>query len=155
MNFIQENETFFKQKEFHTKLLFLLHNIKDPFTYVLDKKNDTIHYLIFGKKTILLQVIFQKKNWDMHFNYDILEYGISRKKIAKSYLSSIDEIVQYNLLFFPNTMRFCQKDWTFQDNNHEFPKEFYSVFLLNLYYIMKYDKSHQFASLRNFFASFL
>lgn len=155
MDFIHENERLLKQKEFHTELLSLLQDLKDPFIYYLDKKNDTIHYLIFGKKTIFLQVIFQKKDWNMHNNFDILEYGISHKKIAKNYLSSIDEIIQYNLLFFPNTMRFNKKEWTFKDENEEFPEDYYSIFLLNLYHIMNHDKSALYKPLCNFWTSYL
>lgn len=153
MNYIEEYYDILNNSLFHTKVLQELICLKDPYQVYLDKKNDVIHYLIFGKKTLFIQLIFQKRKDKKNRNFDILEYGLQRKKIAKNYLAMIDNIIQYNLILYPNPATFSQKEWIFKDDNNFFPKNIYKIYLLNLYYIQK--QNAEFQNLKKLFEPFL
>lgn len=155
MHFLLQNEHHLKNKSFHNKLLKALIKTDDPFTYYLDLTNDTIHYLIFGKKTIFLQIIFMTPNWDSQKNFSILEYGIKRKKIAKNYLSTIDEVIQYNFILYENDKKQAVNSWSYKDYNLDIPSDFYHVYILNLYYILHHNTSIQYENLKTFWHSFL
>lgn len=137
MEYLKTHKDYFNNKDIHKQLLFFLFENEDPFTFYLDFKNDTIHYLIFGKKVKFIQLIFQKPEWIQYNNFDILEAGLQKKRIARNYLLEIDEIVQYNFILFPNQEFFDFKYWSFKDENHEFHNNYYMVYVLNLDFIRK------------------
>lgn len=137
MEYLKNHKEYFLNKKIHEKLLFLLLKNKNPFTFYLDFKNDTIHYLIFGKKVKFIQFIFQKPEWTQYDNFDILESGLQKKRIARNYLLEIDEIFQYNFILFPNENLFDLKYWSFKDVNHEFNNNYYMVYVLNIDFIRK------------------
>lgn len=137
MEYLKRQKDYFNNKDVHQKLLSSLFGNENPFTFYLDFKNDTIHYLIFGKKVQFVQLIFQKPKWSQYNNFDILEMGLQKKKIARNYLLEIDEIMQYNLILFSNSNCYDLKYWSFKDENHEFNHNYYMVYVLNLYFVGK------------------
>lgn len=137
MHYLKNHKNYLKDKDIHEKLLFYLFRNENPFTFYLDEKNDTIHYLIFGKKVKLIQIIFQTPNWSQHQNFDILESGLQKKQVARNYLLEIDEICQYNFILYSNHNFFDLKYWSFKDENHEFNHNYYMVYVLNLDFIKK------------------
>ncbi len=137
MEYLKKHKDYLNNKDIHKQLLFLLFKNENPFTFYLDLKNDTIHYLIFGKKVKFIQFIFQKPEWSQYNNFDILESGLQKKKIARNYVLEIDEINQYNFILFPNTNFFDLKYWAFKDENHEFNNNYYMVYVLNLDFVRK------------------
>lgn len=153
MNYVEEYYDILNHQTFHQKLLKEWLSLNDPFLFYLDKKNDVIHYLIFGQKTKFIQIIFQKRNDNNKKNLKILEYGLQRKKIAKNYLTMIDQITQYNLILYPNPATFIEKEWTFKDKEEHFPIDLYKIYLFNLYYMQK--KKNENHPLKNIFSPFL
>ena len=154
MNFLQKKEKKLKDKIFHSKLLKEIRNINDPFIFYIDLKNDTIHYLIFGSKITFLQIIITTPNWDSRNNFSILEYGIKRKKIVKNYLSTIDEIIQYNFILYENEMKEVTYSWSYKDKDLEIPQDFYQVYVLNMYYIFSHNLT-QYKNLKELWTSLL
>lgn len=142
MNYILYNKTELNKKEFHDELLSLLGLFSKSYFYYLDIKNDTIHYLLFGKKIELIQVIFKYKKSNMNENFNILEYAFKSKKIAKNHIHYIDKITQYIFILYNNERRFEFKEWTFKEDNNIFPSDIYSVKLYNLFYIQKKENSN-------------
>lgn len=137
MEYLKQHKDYFNDKKLHKKLLSFLFQKESPFTFYLDFKNDTIHYLIFGKKVKFIQIIFQKPEWTQYNNFDILETGLQKKKIARNFVLEIDEIIQYNFILFPNQNNFDLKYWSFKDENHEFHDNCYMVYVFNLDFIQK------------------
>lgn len=141
MNYILYNKNKLNDKKVQEKILSFFNLNYKSFVFFLDIKNDTIHYLLFGKKIELIQIIFQKKVWNYKNNISILEEALSRKKYVKNYISYIDKITQYNLLLFDNHYNYEVKDWYFKDSNNYFTSDIYSIFLYNLYFIEKKENS--------------
>lgn len=141
MNYILYNKNKLNDKNIHEKILSFFNLNYKSFIYFLDTKNDTIHYLLFGKKIELIQIIFQKKVWNYKNNISILEEALNKKKYVKNYISYIDKITQYNLLLFDNNYNYEVKDWYFKDSNNYFTSDIYSIYLYNLYFIEKKENS--------------
>lgn len=149
MNYILYNKNKLNDKIVQEKILSFFNLNYKSFIYFLDIKNDTIHYLLFGKKIELIQIIFQKKVWNYKNNISILEEALNRKKYVKNYISYIDKITQYNLLLFDNNYNYEVKDWYFKDSNNYFTSDIYSILLYNLYFIEKKENS-KYKELSNF-----
>lgn len=154
MNYVTNFYTQLSDQSFHQKILKELIQNNDTFLFYLDKLHDVVHYVIFGKKVKLVQVIFQTDHWNQTMNFDILEYGIQRKKIAKNYLAEIDEVIQFNIILYPNSALFDRKEWSYRDEQLEFPQGYYQIFIYNLYYIHSHDKS-SYRNLATLFDCFL
>ncbi len=149
MNYILYNKNKLNDKIVQEKILSFFNLNYKSFIYFLDIKNDTIHYLLFGKKIELIQIIFQKKVWNYKNNISILEEALNRKKYVKNYISYIDKITQYNLLLFDNNYNYEVKDWYFKDSNNYFTSDIYSILLYNLYFIEK-KENFKYKELSNF-----
>ena len=83
MNYILYNKNKLNDKIVQEKILSFFNLNYKSFIYFLDIKNDTIHYLLFGKKIELIQIIFQKKVWNYKNNISILEEALNRKNMLK------------------------------------------------------------------------
>lgn len=143
---------------FTDKILLYLLNIKEldfPYITYLESKCDVIHYILFQKEIRFIQVIIQKQEWNQKKNFDILQKALKKRKIAKNYLTQIDKIIQFNLILFKNNESFIKKEWDFIDEKFSFPKSFYKIQIINLYYLnCDQEQKKEYNSLFNLYSLF-